>query len=241
MTVRWERLHRRVPFAFPVCVQHSGTNLTGFCQRVAAVGLYVYHPIRLWPEQDVLLEFSLPVLSRQPIRAQARVRRVDPLDPLLGLLGGMQILFTHLELADSLLVDRFVDGCIGREASYEEEAASPQPTPSGLPRYAVRYFGTGSSRAEYVEDISEGGVLIRTLRPLPKGTLLELELYLPGAERSLVMGNVVWSEPFSASTPGQSGMGIAFLDLPDGDRQRIADFVGTFGEHVQVCNTQRAE
>lgn len=228
----WQRKHRRVPFAFRVRARWNDSMLCGSCQRMATMGLYVYHHDPLPLDAEPELELELPLATHEPIIARGKVRRSDPESPAENLLGGMQILFTQLGEEQGAALERFVSSCIEREAEYLQMGPPPGDCP--LPHYEIRYFGTGSSRAAYVEDISEGGVLIRTLNPDAKGSRVLLSLYLPGGQPRHVGGTVVWSRPHDPAEPGKAGMGIQFTDIEPDAQQMIASFVAHFGEEVQV-------
>lgn len=229
----WQRRHRRVPFAFPVVVRWKGNSLRGFCQRIATMGLYVYHHEPYPIDAEVELEFALPVVEQASLALRGRVRRSDGEDLVEGLLGGMQILFEDLGQEEQAILEMFVSSCIQREAEYSGMGPSLAEL-SLVPHFEVRYFGTGTSRSEYVEDISEGGVLIRTLRPVPKGSRVQLTLYLPGSQQVAVDGTVVWSRRHDPKEPGKAGIGIQFADIEPWAQQMIGSFVANFGEEVQI-------
>lgn len=72
-------------------------------------------------------------------------------------------------------------------------------------------------------DISEGGLFLSTYRPLPVGSCVEVELSLPGSNETLhARGEVRWLREHSTGQP--QGVGIAFDDLADDDRERIHRF-----------------
>ncbi|HVH48047.1 MAG TPA: TIGR02266 family protein, partial [Labilithrix sp.] len=72
-------------------------------------------------------------------------------------------------------------------------------------------------------DISEGGLFLSTYRPLDVGTEVDLEFSLPGEGRALhARGEVRWIREHSAYQ--SRGVGIAFEDLSEDDRERIHAF-----------------
>jgi uncharacterized protein (TIGR02266 family) len=73
-------------------------------------------------------------------------------------------------------------------------------------------------------DLSEGGLFVRTQRPSPPGTPLQLELQDRKGRSVELEGTVAWvrSEPDGRGPPG---MGVAFHSLSDWDRALIADLV----------------
>lgn len=86
----------------------------------------------------------------------------------------------------------------------------------------------GNFLFERASDISEHGIFIRTEKPLPLGTKIQLQFHLPEiSEKIRVTGEVVWiNKP--REKPGEvnnAGMGIRFLELSDLDRETILSAV----------------
>lgn len=73
----------------------------------------------------------------------------------------------------------------------------------------LSYFSAGQLARDLVTDLSEGGLFVRTRKPLAIGTEVELHVELPdGVTR--VRGRVVWLRG------AEDGMGIAFVgDVPE--------------------------
>jgi uncharacterized protein (TIGR02266 family) len=70
-------------------------------------------------------------------------------------------------------------------------------------------------------DVSAGGVFVQTYRDLPVGSPVEVQFDLPDAQLQ-AHGRVRWHRDSSDSSP--PGVGIAFEDLSDEDRQVIQRF-----------------
>jgi type IV pilus assembly protein PilZ len=79
---------------------------------------------------------------------------------------------------------------------------------------AVEYRSEGELRRDLVIDQSEGGLFIRTSRPLPIGTELELVIQVAGEPPMRVRGRVVW-ERLLGKGPDQPGMGVGFVGPVD--------------------------
>jgi uncharacterized protein (TIGR02266 family) len=70
------------------------------------------------------------------------------------------------------------------------------------------------------QDLGRGGLAIRTMDPLPLGTLVELTLRLPGTSRDVTAaGRVAWSDR-------RVGMGLQFERLTAEAQQLLSAFVG---------------
>jgi type IV pilus assembly protein PilZ len=83
----------------------------------------------------------------------------------------------------------------------------------------------------YITDISAMGIFVRTNNPEPPGTRLNLRFSPPGVQGGFECeGVVIWINPYR---PGDRenlnpGMGIQFVDLTAGQRERLTDLIKTF-------------
>lgn len=79
-------------------------------------------------------------------------------------------------------------------------------------------------RACQTSNISESGMLIHTSRLMPVDSELELTFHLPGDPRPIdgVVKVVRHTDPAREKL---AGMGVTFLRLPEGARQRLLDYV----------------
>jgi len=75
-----------------------------------------------------------------------------------------------------------------------------------------------------VHDLSENGLFLRTHRPPPPGTSLQVELH-DAAGRSIELeGSVVWVRK-AGEGHGPAGMGVAFHAVSERDRAVLSDLV----------------
>jgi len=76
---------------------------------------------------------------------------------------------------------------------------------------------------EFSENISTGGMFIRTTRPQPPGSIFDFELTL-GEDYTLIhgLGEVVWVREKDEGFDRPAGMGVRFLSL-DPDSRRLID------------------
>lgn len=105
---------------------------------------------------------------------------------------------------------------------------------SGQPRSTVRY--PLKLRVEFREDlpekvltsvnISEGGLYLRTLNPLPGGTRCHVKFTLPHDTHAIeVATEVVRSLPLETQLEIEPGMGLRFIDPPADMLLKIRNFV----------------
>ncbi|MCA9597084.1 MAG: TIGR02266 family protein [Myxococcales bacterium] len=80
-----------------------------------------------------------------------------------------------------------------------------------------------------ITNISELGIFVSTREPLPVGTRLTLRFAPPGAREPFVLqGEVQWVNPVKVLAENLNpGMGVQFVELGVGDRERIVDAIHT--------------
>src|SRR3954451_789432 len=79
---------------------------------------------------------------------------------------------------------------------------------------------------EYSENISLGGMFIRTSSPKPPGTIFDFELTLADDFKLVQgIGEVVWIRQTDEASERPSGMGVRFLDLSPESRKLIQRMV----------------
>ncbi len=74
------------------------------------------------------------------------------------------------------------------------------------------------------EDISTSGMLVKSTRSFPVGTLLFFELSLTG-ETKLVRGEVRMVRDAGRTRDGLAGLGVKFISFTDDGRERLAAFL----------------
>lgn len=82
-------------------------------------------------------------------------------------------------------------------------------------RIEVRYGLEEPRFIGYSGNLSKSGIMVRAVRVFPPGSVLNLELRLPGGAVR-VCGVVVWARegPPQWVTTGRIGMGITFIETP---------------------------
>ncbi|GAB4301777.1 MAG: hypothetical protein Kow0090_17310 [Myxococcota bacterium] len=77
----------------------------------------------------------------------------------------------------------------------------------------VNYESTDEFCTDYTQDISGGGLFIRTNRPLPVGTKLRIHFMLPGVDELIYTDGVVVRNTLNENSPVEEGMGIEFTEI----------------------------
>jgi type IV pilus assembly protein PilZ len=135
------------------------------------------------------------------------------------------------ELGDAAkVVARFRE--VGRRKAEPAAAAAPEQDPRRKdPRVNTRLevaFTTGEQVArEYTENVSRGGIFVRTDTPPLRGTAIDLTLRLPGGEELAVTAEVVHVvDPAQAAQLGTpAGCGLSFRGLDRSVREKLEAFV----------------
>lgn len=80
---------------------------------------------------------------------------------------------------------------------------------------------------EYADNISLGGMFIKTDKPFPTGTRFSLELSIGYNGKKIAgEGEVVWTKEFSSSSDERpSGMGIKFVELKEQSKSVIKELM----------------
>ena len=75
-------------------------------------------------------------------------------------------------------------------------------------------------------NISTGGIFIKTPKPPPMGTKLDLEFNLPESAKLIkAEGAIVWIQNPSTSSSLPAGMGIKFKRIAPEDLKEITDYI----------------
>ena len=80
---------------------------------------------------------------------------------------------------------------------------------------------------EYADNISIGGMFIRTSKPFPTGTRFDLDLTIGSDGKKITgIGEVVWTKEFTSKADDRnSGMGIKFVELYGNSKAIIKELV----------------
>jgi uncharacterized protein (TIGR02266 family) len=113
------------------------------------------------------------------------------------------------------------------------------------PRGVVAHVRSGDrSFACQVENLSAGGLFLRTDQFFPRGTRVEVDLVRPGARRALrVAGRVV-----GTITPEEAvaqrfipGLGVEFSEMADDEAERLEALLGALGVRPDEAKVLRAQ
>jgi hypothetical protein len=95
--------------------------------------------------------------------------------------------------------------------------------PAGFAADVVVHGGQGAPVRSVVDDISEGGMRLRTLQPVESGTNMFVAFTFPGDDHvtDVAVEVITWEQP----APGLFVAHCRFVDLPARTSRRIASWV----------------
>jgi uncharacterized protein (TIGR02266 family) len=121
------------------------------------------------------------------------------------------------------------------------ERAEPKKEPLRThPRFVaekkvgVRIDERSELKTLWTENISKGGLFVRTEAPPPRGTVLEVVVTTPGGELAL-KGEVVHvlDSATAAQVGHPAGVGLAFVDLRPDQKKAISDYVDGLNDKLE--------
>jgi len=123
------------------------------------------------------------------------------------------------------LVERFKK-MIDRTSNF-----STRKEPRILKGLSIKYKDKKSFVKAYTENISSGGLFIKTENPLKQGEQFMLKLQLPGlADTMKIKCEVAWLRKQSEATENSSaGMGVEFIELTKNDDQALKKYLKDIG------------
>ena len=109
-----------------------------------------------------------------------------------------------------------------------DEAIDRRKYPRALIRVLVDYESQDTYIFDYSNNLSEGGIFIKTANPLKKGSVFMLKFSLPDVDKVFkIKGEVRWTNTKETKNVIK-GMGIVFRDIDDGDRKLINQYIDGF-------------
>ena len=83
----------------------------------------------------------------------------------------------------------------------------------------VKFKDAGREEILFTDDLSEGGLFLKTENPPFKGTILELEISIPNVDKLIQLkGEVAWRQE-------GRGCGVRFVRITQAQKKLIKNFV----------------
>jgi len=211
-----KRKHSRVKAKLVMRYRNADALVEEYTRNISKGGLFVLTDNPYPLGSDIELTIELPDASGE-IEAKARVMHVVPRDesdpssrPGMG-----------LELTDIPAEGReIIEGYVARQLKKDGASSSlDRPDqPRKRSKLRVRFLDEQALKDEYLQNISHGGIFIKTRHPKQLNEILDLNLTHPKTGENLhVEGEVVRivSEEESRRTGQPPGMGIRFVDVDE--------------------------
>ena len=114
-----------------------------------------------------------------------------------------------------------------KTAEIEARAAERRASPRVLVDLDVDYRSEDTYLFASSRDISETGIFVRTIEPLPPGTQLNLRFRPDDDEVLELEGEVIWVNPYrpDALANLDPGMGVRFVALRTAVRHRLLELI----------------
>ncbi len=217
------RKHPRADATIEVRYKSIKDFLIEYSRNISKGGIFLAAPEPLPEGSKVRLLFYLPESSKEieilgkvihTITSEGgRQRRREP---------GMGIEFIDFSPSSMKEISKYIDGLLAERDIVIE-------TRREEPRFDARIkVGFKSDRAflwEYSEDISKGGIFIKTANPMPLNSRVQLRLSLPGrSEEISVVGEVIYVLKEGETGRGP-GMGLQLIDFEKEGKKEIEEYI----------------
>lgn len=105
-------------------------------------------------------------------------------------------------------------------------SGQPRSTPRVSVKIRVEILEGTPEPALTCTNLSEGGMYLRTLTPLPEGTVIHIKFTLPHDTQAIELAaKVVRTLPLAIQLEADPGMGLSFIDSTQDIQLRIRNFV----------------
>lgn len=207
MTIE-KRVHRRAGLVTPVDAETGGTKHSIESRNISVGGMLARAQVTLPEQTRLLVRFSLPGESFEIVTA-AVVQHVSP-DAFMG------IRFEGLPAAAHTAIEKYVEAAAAKGGGPSKRILKRVPFVAKIEAQAG-----GFPFIAIAEDISEGGVRVKTTNPLEDGSVVHMKFTLPNSDREITVKGTV-----RHVTPG-AAMGIQFGDLEGGDMDAVKLFIAS--------------
>lgn len=203
-----KRLHKRAPMVAPVDAETGGKNYSIESRNISVGGMLVRSAITFPEQTPLLVRFTLPGDAHEIVTA-AVVQHSSP-DAFMG------IRFESLPAAAYSAIEKYVDMHAAKAAGPSKRVLKRVPFVAKIEAQAG-----GFPFIAIAEDISEGGVRVKTTNPLDEHAVVHMRFTLPSSDREITVNGVV-----RHVTPG-AAMGVQFSDIEPSDLDAIKAYIAS--------------
>jgi len=203
-----KRQYKRAPMVTPVDAETGGKHHTIESRNISVGGLLVRSETTFPEQTPLLVRFTLPGTDDEII-TPAIVQHSSP-DAFMG------IRFEGLPGEAYSAIERYVNAQALKAAGPSKRVLKRVPFVAKIEAQAG-----GFPFIAIAEDISEGGVRVKTANPLEENSVVHLRFTLPNSDREITANGVV-----RHVTPG-AAMGVQFSDLDGPDMEAVKKYIAT--------------
>jgi uncharacterized protein (TIGR02266 family) len=201
-----KRRFRRVALVERVEAEIGGRPCTVETRNISVGGMLIRSETTAAENETITLKFTLPG-SNEEIRVRCAVQHASP-----GAFMGVR--FLDLTPLAAAAIEKFVGENFEKGEEQDGRMARRVPLVAKIEAQAG-----GFPFIALAENISEGGMLVRTTSPLEEGSVVHLKFTLPRGEKEIAVNGTV-----RHVTPGYS-MGVRFSNIDANDLETIRKFV----------------
>lgn len=201
--------------------------ISDYTRNISQGGLFIRSDRLLERGTELSFKLSVPRLE-EPLTVKGRVAWVRTVEQAEreAKEPGMGVQFVYDSDEERQLVERTVRDLIedrAPAAGVEDEADTRRTHPRLPVELRVEYNDLDVFITEYTQNISKGGVFIRSDHQLDPGTELLFKLHVPRLMEPLdLRGRVAWVRGVDQATEAKRpGMGIRFIYHSDEERERL--------------------
>ncbi|UCD85957.1 MAG: TIGR02266 family protein [Deltaproteobacteria bacterium] len=208
-----------------VAVKYKGVKdfLVEYSRNISKGGIFLNTSNLLPYGTEVRLLFTLPGSTKEIkilgkvvhtiTREEGRQRNQET---------GMGIEFIDFSPSSKIEISEYIEGLLAeKDVAIEQRRKHPRFES----RIKIGFKSVRDFLWEYSEDISKGGLFVKTNNPMPLKSRLQLKLCLPGRHREIsVTGEVVYIVK-AGDARKAPGMGIQLVDLDKNARSEIDEYL----------------
>jgi uncharacterized protein (TIGR02266 family) len=113
----------------------------------------------------------------------------------------------------------------------EEERLDETTVPRTSVSVAIDVYSEHNFWSGVTMDVSEGGVFIATQRMIKTGTMVIVDMDIPGEEEPIVaLAEVSWLRAFSRDSDAPPGLGLQFVHVCEESLAKIRRFAESYRE-----------
>ncbi|UCD86009.1 MAG: TIGR02266 family protein [Deltaproteobacteria bacterium] len=197
--------------------------LIEYSRDISKKGIFLATPDPLPEESDIRILLYLPDGSKE-IEILGRVIHTitEERGKEAGQEPGMGIEFTDFPANGRREMDEYVEGLLAKK---DIEIDKRRQHPRFDTKIKVGFKNVNDFLWAYSEDISKGGIFIKTTDPMPMNSKVQLKLCLPDRSKEISVVGKVINIFKGGETERGPGMGLQLIDFDKGAKKEIEEYM----------------